>query len=184
MPLIYFRDKTNQAIFAFFTGFQNFKFMLDYYDLSNNFGTMSSFLSKDTLPLIEDSASHKQSDQRKPCCLIFAADENIRILYKTLLTIWKYEVIEATTPAQALWLTRFRKPDMVLMDTQINFFDSLLTMKKLKAEETFDGVPFILLSGHAQAEIRQWAMTAGARAFCVKPVDFNVLENILGGCLG
>jgi DNA-binding NtrC family response regulator len=157
--------------------------MLNYYDLGIFFPSTNRFSSENPSRPIADYEPDEEFNLRSPCCLIFAADENIRFLYKTLLEIWNYEVLEAKTAEETLRLTDFKHPDVILMDTKIDFFDSLLTMKKLKSEKAFAGIPFILLSGHAQAEIRDSAINAGATHLCVKPVDFSTLEKILDNCL-
>lgn len=125
----------------------------------------------------------EQSDYRKPLILIFAADEDSQVLYETLLKTWNYDVIKTTIANEISALSKSHHPNIVLMDTQINFFDSLLLMKKLKADIALSETPFVLLSGHAQTKNHQAAIAAGAKHFCVKPVDFSVLESILNDCL-
>lgn len=125
----------------------------------------------------------EQSDYRKPRILILAADEDSRALYSTLLKIWNYDAVTATSAKEILSLTETYRPNVVLMDTQIDLSDSLSVMKKLRAEKALCNIPFVLLSGHAQPEARLSVIAAGAKDFCVKPVDFNVLRTILKDCL-
>lgn len=153
--------------------------MLNYYDYDINSPKMIHSSSEDLPKSIETgkSAFYKRH------CMVFAADESICLLYKTLLQNWNYEVTEGTTVKEIIRVAKLKQPDIVLMDTEINFHDSLLMMKELKSEKALGKIPFILLSGHAQPEIRQSAIAAGAAEFCIKPIDFSVLEAIIERCL-
>ncbi|MEO6589406.1 MAG: response regulator [Pyrinomonadaceae bacterium] len=65
------------------------------------------------------------------------------------------------------------------MDTALSNMDGLTTLRRLREIETLRSVPIVFISGHAQAEFRRFALTAGSDEFLVKPVDFNQLEIVL-----
>lgn len=157
--------------------------MLNYYDYGINFQKMIHSSAEDLPKPVKSRKTAGKSAFHKPHCTVFAADAGICLLYKTLLQNWNYEVTEGTSVKEIIRLAELKQPDIVLMDTEINVHDSLLMMKELKSEETLSKIPFILLSGHAQPEIRQSAIAAGATEFCIKPIDFSVLESIIERCL-
>jgi DNA-binding response OmpR family regulator len=87
--------------------------------------------------------------------------------------------MEADTVEQSIHIAETKHPDAVLMDTELVFSDSFSKMRKMRKCEVFKEVPFILLSGHAQDDIRLMALAAGATDFFVKPVNLELLENTL-----
>jgi two-component system response regulator YesN len=91
--------------------------------------------------------------------------------------MWNFDTAEAENAEQTLHLAETRCPDLVLMDTEIEFVKSLITMRKLQS--LLKQAAFIMLSGHAQEKNRQIAMAAGAAIYLVKPIDFELLEKSL-----
>jgi len=50
--------------------------------------------------------------------------------------------------------------------------------------DTLRRVPIVFISGHAQPEFRNFALSVGGDDFLVKPVDFNQLEIVLTKFIG
>lgn len=119
------------------------------------------------------------SAEHQPLVLLVSHETDTRFLFRTLLEMWNYRVIEAESLEDSIYVAENRMPDLVLMDTSISFDDNLSSMKRLREKEQFYQTPFILLSGHSQKTYRQKALSLGADDFLVKPVDFDMLENSL-----
>lgn len=146
---------------------------------SNAQMNMNLLTDKEPSEQIENSFSYPNTVYQKPSVLIFANDKDVCLLLKTALEIWKYDVSEAKTIEQAFLAAGERRPDVVLMDMELVFSHSLLEMKNLQNCTFLKEIPFILLSGHAQNDIRQKALDAGAVEFFVKPINLEFLEQTL-----
>ena len=121
----------------------------------------------------------KLSRQKQPnntFILIFGNDEDTRLLFKTALELWNYEVAEAEDIKQLGVIAALKCPDLVLMDTGIDIDKSLETMNDLKSRCSFNQTGIFLISGHAQESVKETALNAGADDFFVQPIDFNYLQ--------
>jgi CheY-like chemotaxis protein len=146
-----------------------------------------SFPNMSALPLLESSTDLKPltaAVNEQPLVLIYSQEAETRYLYRILLEMWNYRVIEAESFEDSISISENRKPDLFLMDTNISLIDNLKMMRRLRERKTFDEMPFILLSGHSQTHVRQMAMDLGANDFLVKPVNFDVLETSLKKNIG
>lgn len=110
-----------------------------------------------------------------PLILILAADDDLRLLFKMTLKDKKFDIREAQNIRQAFEVVEHRIPDIVLMDTQLDYEINLGELKILRGCELFDQVKFIILSGHTQPKVRQALLAAGADDFWLKPIDFDNL---------
>jgi DNA-binding response OmpR family regulator len=153
--------------------------MLSFNDFSTAPQKMNVLPPDESPEQCEDFTSQKKSAGQKPSVLVFGADKDARFLLKTILEIWNFDFMEADTVEQSISIAETKHPDVVLMDTELVFSDSFSKMRKMRKCEYFKEVPFILLSGHAQNDIRLMALAAGAADFFVKPVNLDLLENTL-----
>jgi DNA-binding response OmpR family regulator len=132
--------------------------------------------------LVEQAAQSSISmfnDLLKPFILIIGTDEDTRFLFKVVFEKWNYDVAEADDLEQSLEISALKPPDLVFMDAEFDIQKSLELMKELRSNSFFRKTGFILISGHAQENIRKTAFGFGANLFLVKPIDFNLLENSL-----
>lgn len=87
----------------------------------------------------------------------------------------------ATSGPESIDLFYKNNYDLILMDMQMPGMDGLQTTKKIR---TSDGkntkIPIIALTANAMAQDRERCLEAGMDDFLTKPVDFNLLNNILG----
>ncbi|MCK9209908.1 MAG: response regulator [Ignavibacteriaceae bacterium] len=69
------------------------------------------------------------------------------------------------------------KYDIIIMDISIKGNKhGLDLMKEIKESPTYDGIPIICLTAHAQMKTRQAAMESGADLFLTKPVFNKMLK--------
>jgi CheY-like chemotaxis protein len=111
-----------------------------------------------------------------PFILILGNDKDTSFLFKTAFEIWNYDVAEANNCEQCFAISTFKAPDLILIDSEIDFQKTLTMMKSLQKSPLFKDSGFIFISGHAQANVRQTALSAGANFFLLKPIDFAALE--------
>lgn len=152
--------------------------MLELYEMNNAAPVVNHLLAND-LQLQNPSYSITQSESTKPFVLIVGKDKDTRFLFKTAFEIWNYDVAEAEDLNQSLSISAFKIPDLVLIDSEIDFQETLTMMSSLQKSPLFKDCGFIFISGHAQENVRKTALSAGANFFLVKPVDFGLLEKFL-----
>jgi CheY-like chemotaxis protein len=105
--------------------------------------------------------------------------EDSRFSLSKLLQIEGYEVMEAVDGAQAIDLARKNRPDLILMDLTLPVLDGLSATRKIRQDQSMEGVPIIALSGHDLTDIQAKAMAAGCTDYITKPIDFNNLITIM-----
>ena len=117
-----------------------------------------------------------QDTVQKSSVLVFSSDADTRFLFKTLLRMLGFDAAEAETKNELINITATKRPDLILMDVDLPFADSLSTMGELKQDQLLEKVPFVLLSGLPQKGYRAAAFAAGAAEYLIKPLDFDLLE--------
>jgi CheY-like chemotaxis protein len=121
----------------------------------------------------------EQPDNLKPLVLIVENDRDSREMLKTLLEIWGYRTAESDDGEESIEIALSDCPNLILMDVSLSKTDGLTTMRRMRELDTLREVPIVFISGHAQPEFRNFALTVGGDDFLVKPVDFNQLEIVL-----
>ncbi len=99
--------------------------------------------------------------------------QNIQVV-GTVLTREGYEVIPATSGAQALQRIAARLPDLVLMDVVMPEMDGFAVCKRLREHPDTAGLPVIFVSAANDAETVVKGLEAGGVDYITKP--FNKAE--------
>jgi CheY-like chemotaxis protein len=91
-----------------------------------------------------------------------------------------YQVVAATTGAEAISAAAAELPDIVLMDLSLPGMDGLEATRHLKSNPLTERIPVIALTGWAAQEDRDRAIAAGCDEFDTKPIDLaRLLEKIV-----
>ncbi len=104
---------------------------------------------------------------------ILVVEDNEKNMYLISFILKKkgYEVIEATTGEQGVELAIREKPDLILMDIQLNDMDGLEATKRIRASEADGEIPIIALTSYAMVGDRKKALAAGCTGYIEKPID-------------
>ncbi len=124
------------------------------------------------------TASNPKTDP-KPYILIVSTDEDPRLMYKTILEMWHFEVAESENIKGSVFAADGKPPNLILMDLALPFENNLAAMSEVRKSGSFQNVPILLVSGFSQQQFRDDALSHGAAEFLVKPVDFDLLEKSL-----
>ena len=83
-----------------------------------------------------------------------------------------YNVIIAVNGNEALEMVSSEYPDIILMDLSLPEMDGWEATRRLKADNTTQHIPIIVLTAHALKTDREGAFEAGCDDYDVKPIDF------------
>jgi PAS domain S-box-containing protein len=116
------------------------------------------------------------------CRVLYIEDDpaSLLVVQEFLARQRRYSLMHAADAETGLSLLQTEKPDLVLMDMQLagaSGFDALARLRALGAG--FKNCPVIAVSALAAPEDRERAFAAGADAYVTKPIDLQVLLDVL-----
>jgi CheY-like chemotaxis protein len=100
-----------------------------------------------------------------------------------LLELDGHEVIVAHSGNQALELGRQRRPDVVILDIGMPDVNGYEVARTARSEDWGRSAYLIALTGWGQADDKERARIAGFDRHLTKPVDPDLVEEILQGYL-
>jgi CheY-like chemotaxis protein len=116
--------------------------------------------------------------KKKQILLVEDSDDSRFALVK-LLQIEGYTVLEATDGAQAIEIAARERPDLILMDLSLPGIDGLTATSTIRRTAGIESVPIIALSGHDAFGLGSDAEEVGITDYATKPVDFDLLINMM-----
>lgn len=119
---------------------------------------------------------HWERTPRPPVVLVAEDHDDTRLLYKFVLELRGYQVVEAANGNDVLKVARKTRPDLVLMDTNLPYVDGLTATKQIRQDASLHDVPIIFISGDAQPEHRAMALAIGGNDYLLKPMSISDLE--------
>jgi len=103
-----------------------------------------------------------------------------RLVARRLLELMGVEVIEATSGAEALVMLQARDVDVILMDCQMPDMDGFETTRRIRQmKKEKSTTPIIALTASVLEEDRRKCLEAGMNAHIAKPVQREVLREVL-----
>ena len=93
-----------------------------------------------------------------------------REMYHSILAWGGYEVLEAPTGEEALYLTREHRPVLVITEFPVPLPGWPSLTEAIRADPTLSGICILTVTAHAVAEYRQRAFRAGVDGFLAKPL--------------
>jgi CheY-like chemotaxis protein len=91
----------------------------------------------------------------------------------------KHVVLLAHTGSDGLAAAKEFAPELVLLDIGLPDIDGYEVARRLRADQRFDEVPLIALTGFCGQSDRVRAESAGFDAYLVKPVPYEMLAEVL-----
>ncbi len=104
-------------------------------------------------------------------------DEDSLQMMKVLLNMWDYDVVPASTAADAFRMAQNERFDLCLFDTSLPDESGVELCKRIN--DLDEKAPIVFISGHAREVDKDRALKAGAVAYLTKPVDFDLLEDTI-----
>src|SRR5580704_15739792 len=117
------------------------------------------------------------SDTIASDCLLVVDDQeaNIQVL-GTMLGKLGFEILPATSAAQALKHLAVRRPDLILLDLLMPGTDGFALCRQIQEHPAWGEIPIIFLSASDDKNLIVRALESGGVDFITKP--FNKLELI------
>ena len=107
-----------------------------------------------------------------------------KMIVFALSRIRELSVVEADDGVDALRRLSGTKFDIIITDINMPILDGLKLVKRLRADETYQTVPIIIITTEGAAEDRQRALSLGANAYITKPIQapqvIKLVRQILG----
>ena len=104
--------------------------------------------------------------------LIVEDNEMNRDMLSRRLERQGHQVYVAVDGKQALEMVSSEQPELILMDLSLPEMDGWETTRRLKADNTTQHIPVIVLTAHALKTDREGAFEAGCDDYDVKPINF------------
>lgn len=117
----------------------------------------------------------------KKILIVEDVDLNTELLVQLLED--DYELVTAVDGQEGVDKTRENKPDLILMDMSLPVMDGYEATRIIKADPDLAHIIVIGLSAHAMSGDREKALEAGCDDYLTKPLDddlmFDMLEEYL-----
>jgi two-component system cell cycle response regulator DivK len=134
---------------------------------------MNSFLNNST------ETTHARYAAARPLVLVADDHEDTRLLFRTVLEVRGYRVIEAADGEESVRTAESVHPDLILMDGSLPRMSGLDATRQIRGSADIGNVPIVFISGHAGRAFLALAREAGCDEYLVKPFDLDKLEQVL-----
>lgn len=122
----------------------------------------------------------RRPDERGRTVLLAEDNADSRLMMRRLLEMSGYRIVEAKTGREAVELAQRECPDIILMDLSLPVVDGLTATKLIRKLEGLCDTPIVALTGYDAGHFHQAAREAGCNEYVTKPVDFDLLEEVVG----
>jgi DNA-binding response OmpR family regulator len=114
----------------------------------------------------------------RPRILVVEDSADSRELLEHLLSLEGFETFGACDGLEGLELAQRERPDLILTDLMMPRLTGAAMIEALRGERTSALIPIIAMTAAGSGDAKR-AMTAGATAFVLKPLD---LETVVALC--
>ena len=127
---------------------------------------------------LETRTNARQAPARR---LVLVADdhEDTRLLFRTVLEVRGYSVIEAADGEETVRAAESAHPDLILMDGSLPRLSDVDATRQIRASNHIGHVPIVFISGHSGAAFLALAREAGCDEYLVKPFELAQLDDLL-----
>ena len=106
---------------------------------------------------------------------IFAVDDDpfILMVVEKFLTTKGYKVVTMTDPEKAYFWVEKNKPDLVISDVAMPGVDGFTLIRNLKKNKATENIPLVMLTATDKVSDVEKGFDSGARAYILKPIDWD-----------
>jgi CheY-like chemotaxis protein len=113
----------------------------------------------------------RENASSKPRVLVVDDSPSVSTIISVALQKEGYEVIEAVNGVEGLKMAIAEQPDLIVCDSVMPIMDGFALLRALRANQSTEKIPAILLTSKASGEDEQRAFEAGFLDFIPKPVQ-------------
>ncbi|HYF00381.1 MAG TPA: response regulator [Planctomycetota bacterium] len=108
--------------------------------------------------------------------------DDTRTMIRTLLEMKGCHVLEAVNGKEAVEAasSHCSEIDLILMDLRMPVMTGVEATRRIRQQPATCAVPIVAMSAHCEGNWREEALAAGAIDCFSKPIEFGLLEEILG----
>lgn len=118
------------------------------------------------------------SNQNKK--ILLAEDNEINAkLIKDYLTYKKYHVTVVANGNEVIPMIKKEKPDLILMDLQLNGISGVDVIKLLRADKMYKKIPIIVVSAFSRDKITEVLPSSHFEEFIEKPVILSSFTTLI-----
>jgi len=117
---------------------------------------------------------------RKTILLVEDNELNMK-LFRSLLKMDNYVVLEAPNAETGMDLAKKHRPDLILMDIQLPGLDGLTATTLLKQDKELQDIPIVALTSYAMEGDQEKAIAAGCAGYITKPIDTRSFLDTVAG---
>lgn len=123
--------------------------------------------------------SNRSASESRLRVLVVEDNEDVARSLAMLLELWGHNAEVVHRPEAALDAAHAHPPAVVLLDIGLPGMDGYQLAKKLRLQQGCEKVVLVAMTGYGQDEDRRRAEEAGFDHHLVKPVDPDVLQQLL-----
>jgi CheY-like chemotaxis protein len=116
--------------------------------------------------------------------LVVEDEEETAELFKEILNISGYKVVNSTHTHQAIEIIKEINPNAIILDVMMPDASGLAVLEFLKKDPKLADTPVIVVSAKALPEDIKIGLEAGAVKYLTKPVSYNDLKGAVEEALG
>ena len=128
-------------------------------------------------PERDSAGTSTRAHVRRPLVVLAARDEETRQAMRTILETWNLDVAEAASCSKASEVAGYVPPDLVLLDAEIPFTESLEAAAALRNQKPTADIPVLMISEFTQPPFREAARAQGIADYITKPCSLEQLHD-------
>jgi CheY-like chemotaxis protein len=102
--------------------------------------------------------------------LIIDDNEDYRTSFREVLELEAYNILEAENGLVGLQMIQQHLPDLILCDVDMPIMNGIEVLKRVKADPVYSQIPFVIITGSDDDQIRKTAHELRAEKHLTKPV--------------
>lgn len=96
---------------------------------------------------------------------------------KNLELFGNYRVLIAIRGRKGIWMAKWHKPDLILLDILMPFLDGFGVLRRIKQSPKTLDIPVIMLTAKGDEEFKIKASSLYNEDYLVKPVEIGILKS-------
>ena len=90
-----------------------------------------------------------------------------------------FQVVMANDGEEAVKVATLSRPDLILMDLSMPVLDGLAATRRIREETPSPYIPIIAITAFSTSGFLQAAHDAGFDGYLTKPIDFDIMDDLI-----